>query len=65
MQCAVNTSTAGEHDCIFVMTHICTALGFPGGSVVMNPPANAGDVDSIPGLGRAPGGGNATHSSIL
>ena len=47
------------------MTHICTALGFPGGSVVMNPPANAGDVDSIPGLGRAPGGGNATHSSIL
>ena len=47
------------------MTHICTALGFPGGSVVMNPPANAGDVDSIPRLGRAPGGGNATHSSIL
>jgi len=31
--------------------------GFPGGSVVKNPPANAGDVDSIPGLGRSPGGG--------
>ena len=23
-----------------------------------NPPANAGDVGSIPGLGRSPGGGN-------
>ena len=32
-----------------------------GGSVVRNPPANAGDVrdtGSIPGLGRSPGGGN-------
>ena len=26
--------------------------------VVKNPPANAGDVDSIPGWGRSPGGGN-------
>ena len=25
---------------------------FPGGSVGKNPPANAGDTDSIPGLGR-------------
>ena len=32
--------------------------GFPGGSVVKNPPANAGDEDLIPGLGRSPGGGN-------
>ena len=33
-----------------------------------NPPASAGDVrdmGSIPGLGRSPGGGNGTHSSIL
>ena len=28
--------------------------GFLGGSVVKNPPANAGDVDSIPGLNRSP-----------
>ena len=28
------------------------------GSVVKNPPANAGDLDSIPGLGRSPGKGN-------
>ena len=36
-------------------------LGFPGGSVVKNPPANAGGVGyagSIPGLGRSLGGGN-------
>ena len=26
--------------------------------MVKNPPANAGDVDSIPGSGRSPGGGN-------
>ena len=32
--------------------------GFPGGSVVKNPPANAGDLGSIPGLGRSPGEGN-------
>ena len=33
-------------------------MGFPGGSVVKNPLANAGDVGSIPGLGRSPGEGN-------
>ena len=31
---------------------------FPGGLVVKNPPTNAGDAGSIPGLGRAPGEGN-------
>ena len=30
----------------------------PGGSVVKNPPANARDGGSIPGLGRSPGEGN-------
>ena len=36
--------------------------------VVKNPPANVGDIrdaGSIPGLGRSPGGGHGTHSSIL
>ena len=32
--------------------------GFPGGLVVKNPPANAGDTDSIPELKRSPGEGN-------
>ena len=27
--------------------------GFPGGAVVKNPPANAGDTGSIPGSGRS------------
>ena len=40
-------------------------VGFPGGLVVKNLPANAGDTGLILGLGRSPGGGNATHSSIL
>ena len=45
--------------------------GFPGGSVVKNQPANAGDADSIPGSGRSLGREDpwekemATHSSIL
>ena len=37
-------------------------MGFPGGSVVKNPPANAGDardVGSIPGSGRFSGEGNS------
>ena len=32
-----------------------TTRGFPGDSVVKNPPVNAGDVGSIPGSGRSPG----------
>ena len=32
-------------------------MGFPRGSLVKNPPANAGDVGSISGLGRSPGEG--------
>ena len=32
--------------------------GFPGGSVVKNLSANAGDTGLIPRLGRSPGGGN-------
>ena len=37
--------------------YICI-LGFPGGSVVKNLPANAGDAGLIPGSGRSPGVGN-------
>ena len=36
-------------------------MSFPCGSVVKNPPANAGDtgyVGSVPGWGKSPGGGN-------
>ena len=37
---------------------------FPGGSAVKNLSTNAGDVGSIPGSGRSPGKGTATHSSM-
>ena len=43
-------------------------MGFPDGSIVKNPPANAGDAGdrgSVPELGRSPGEGNATPSSIF
>ena len=33
-------------------------MGFPGSSVVKNPPANVGDVGSISKLGKSPGEGN-------
>ena len=33
-------------------------MGFPGGSVIKNLPASAGDAGSIPGLGRSPREGN-------
>ena len=42
-------------------------MGFPGRSVVKNPPAIAGDAGSIPGLGRFPreGNGNPLQYSCL
>ena len=47
-------------------------MGFPGGSVVKNPPANAGNAGDVGYLGgRSPGMGDplveemATHTSIL
>ena len=42
-------------------------MGFQGGSVVKNPPANAEDVGLIPRLGRCPGGGHGNplqHSCL-
>ena len=46
---------------------IAKSLGFPGGSVVKTPPANAGDAGSIPGSGRSPGerNGNPLQYSCL
>ena len=44
---------------MYLSSHACSS-GFPGGSVVKNLHANAGDtgdMGSIPGSGRSPGGG--------
>ena len=48
--------------------HIGNSVLVPGGAVVKNPLASAGDtrdVALIPGSGRFPGEGNDNHSSIL
>ena len=42
--------------------------GFPGGTMIENPPANtedAGEMDWIPRLGRSPENGMTAHSRIL
>ena len=39
-------------------TWVFLSIGFPGGSVVKNLPANAGNVGLISGSGISPGGGN-------
>ena len=41
------------------------SLGFPCGSAGKEFACKAGDLGSIPGLGRSPGEGKATHCSIL
>ena len=36
----------------------CHVTGFPGGSVIKNPPANAENAGLVPRSGRSPGEGN-------
>ena len=43
---------------IIIINKQISVLGFPGGSMVKNPPANGGDEGLIPGSGRSPGEGN-------
>ena len=54
---------------LYIYLHICTPfMGFPGGSVIKNPPANVGnarDVGSIPWSRRSSEKEMATHLSIL
>ena len=49
---------------MFIFTYFRKVIwDFPGGSVLKNLPANSGDggdMDSIPGSGRSPGGGNGS-----
>ena len=53
LQADALTSESGKIVCMWL-------VGFPGGSVVKNPQANAGNVDLIPGSGRSPGEGNGS-----
>ena len=52
---------------LFLILYYCIFKGFPGGSEVKASPSNAGDLGSIPGLGRFPGGshGNPLQYSYL
>ena len=65
LRCGDGTETA-----VGFWEGVSKSLGFPGCSVVKNPPANAGDardVGSIPGSGRSPavGNGNPLWCSCL
>ena len=40
-------------------------MGFPGGAVVKNLSANAGDAGSIPGSERSPGGRNGNPAPVF
>ena len=48
-------------NCVIVLW----CLGFPGGSVVKNLPANAGESGLIPGSGRSPGEGNGYPTPVF
>ena len=59
--CTLNCMVICMH--IFIEFYLNKAVywSFPGGTVVKNPPTNAGDTrdtDSVPVWGRAPGRGN-------
>ena len=52
---------------VLVRIRVRVRVGFPGDSVVKNPPANAEDLLLIPGVGRSPGEGNGNplqHSCL-
>ena len=52
----LNLDTIYEQDTIWIMNCV---LGFPGGSDGKESSCNAGDLGSIPGLGRSPGEANS------
>ena len=43
---------------MLILVLILWVVGFPGGAVVKNLPANAGDIRDFAGSGRSPGVGN-------
>ena len=49
----------------FIIVITIIEVIFPDGSMVKNPPANAGDLGSTPGSRRSPGEGNGNLFSIL
>ena len=61
-------SSIRHHHCLQDICRLAQSwMDFPGGSVVKNPPANAGDTGLIPGYRRSPevGNGNPLQLSCL
>ena len=56
MTCFKRTTLAAR---LKIVLREVKAPSFPGGSVVRDPPASAGDSGSIPGSGRSPEEGNS------
>ena len=54
-----------DHKDLSIISTHSVILGSPGGSDSKESDCNLGDLGSIPGLGRSPGGGHDNHSSIL
>ena len=59
------SSQLGSGFCFFFQTLSLSFGDFPGGSDDKESACNVGNRGSIRGLGRSPGEGQATHSSIL
>ena len=58
--CAVIHSVAKNRTRLSDRTELNDEIGFPGDSLVRNPPVNVGDTSSISGSGRSPREGNGT-----
>ena len=52
-ECLPRAGIAGQEEIDFKFYLSSYTQGFPGGSVIKNPPVNAGDTDCIPGPGRS------------
>ena len=52
-------------DAVLLFVFRLSQAGFSGGAVVKSLPANAGDVSSIPGSGRSPGGGSGDSTPVF
>ena len=48
--------------CVYIYIYIYIYMGFPGSSADKESTCNEGDLGSVPGLGRFPGGG---HGNLL
>ena len=52
------TTESSQKPILCIVVYVCQSLGFSGGSDGKESACNAGDLGSVPGLGRSPGKGN-------